>query len=145
MNERISHIPRRPPIDVRPLSLTALFLVFLAGTFAIPEPADAWGSRRRNNAEEMREDERREDREEERDRARREWQEHQTEQQERHIRHRERQLDTVIDHHERTGHWGIQEPTPASPAPKRRGGTCIYGEGNKVLYQPTGVDCDRGR
>ena len=50
----------------------------------------------------------------------------------------------MIDHHERTGHYGWHDPVPGAPAPARkRGGTCIYGEGNKVLYQPDGVVCDR--
>jgi hypothetical protein len=129
-------------MDVRPRWLTAALLVLLAGIFAMPEPADA-GSRRRNYAEEWRREEREEERREERERARQEWQEHQTEQQERYIQHRQRQLDTVIDHHERTGHFGLHDPVPASPAPKKKSGTCIYGEGDKILYQPEGVVCTR--
>jgi hypothetical protein len=33
---------------IRPLSMTAAFIVALAGSFALPEPADARGSSRRN-------------------------------------------------------------------------------------------------
>lgn len=132
-------------MSIRPRLLSAACLVVLAGSFALPEPADARSSSRRNYAEEWRQEEREEERREERERARREWQEHQEEQQKRYIEHRERQLDTVIDHHERTGHWGMQDPIPAAPAPRKKKGTCIYGEGNKVLYQPDGVVCDRGQ
>jgi hypothetical protein len=129
-------------MHIRPRLPIAACLLALAGSFALPVPADARGSSRRNYADEWRQEEREEERREERERARREWQEHQEEQQQRYLQHRERQLDTVIDHHERTGHWGMHDPVPASPAPKKKG-TCIYGEGNKILYQPDGVVCDR--
>jgi 23S rRNA G2069 N7-methylase RlmK/C1962 C5-methylase RlmI len=130
-------------MNVRSRLLTAAFLVALATIYAWPQPASARSSERRNYAEEWRQEEREEERREERERARREWQEHQEEQQKRYIEHQQRQLDTVIDHHERTGHWGMHDPAPAAPAPKKKTGTCIYGEGNKVLYQPEGVACDR--
>ena len=108
----------------------------------MPEPADARGSRR-NYSQEWEREEREEERREEREEARDKWQDHNRETQERHIQHRERQLDTVIDHHDRTGHHGWTQPVPGAPAPrKKKSGTCIYGDGNKVLYQPAGVVCD---
>lgn len=122
-------------------TVTAAFALGLVGTFFLPTPADA--GRRRNYSAEWEQEEREERYREEREKAREEWQEHNKETQERYIHHRERQLDTVIDHHERTGHYGLHDPTaPAAPAPRKKSGTCIYGEGNKILYQPEGVVCN---
>jgi hypothetical protein len=58
-------------------------------------------------------------------------------QNERYYEHQEKQLDTVIDYHERA--YGV--PPAASP-PAKKGGTCIYGADNQVLHQPDGVVCD---
>ena len=44
----------------------------------------------------------------------------------------------MIDYGDRVmGHEG------APPPPAKKSGTCIYGEGDKVLYQPKGVVCGR--
>ncbi|MCZ6784699.1 MAG: hypothetical protein O7G30_15470 [Proteobacteria bacterium] len=60
---------------IRPLSLTAFFIVVLAGSFALPEPAEARGSsRRRNYADEMRHDQLEDERREDRSREDREYQ-----------------------------------------------------------------------
>lgn len=126
--------------------LTAASALVWAGALLLPATADARSSSRRNYAEEWEQEEREERYREERERARQEYLESQKERQERYIQHQERQLDTVIDHHERTGHYGLHPPVPGAPAPPSKGsGTCIYGEGNKILYQPKGVVCTHGQ
>jgi len=135
----------------RPLSLSAAIAALLIAGFALPESADARGGSRRNYADEMRQDDLRKEREEERDRRRQEqiehheetqrrWQEHQAQRQDRYLNHRERQLDKVLDYGDGLERQRAPGPAPAKPAPK---GTCIYGEGDKILYQPKGVVCSK--
>jgi uncharacterized protein HemX len=134
----------------RPRSLVLFLLVALAGTFAIPDIADARSRQRRNYAEEWRQEELEDERREERERAREEYLQHQEEQQERYIEHSERSQDSRQHHRERQldkvlDHWDGKERSyaPAASAPARKpSGTCIYGAGNKVLYQPKGVVCN---
>ncbi|MGH0032341.1 MAG: hypothetical protein ACQGVC_21315 [Myxococcota bacterium] len=118
-------------------TLSVAFGLVVVATFVLPEPADARSSRRRNYAEEWEREEREERYREEREQARREWQEHQKEQSERYYQHRERQLDKGMDR------LGLTDPNAAPAAPRKKGGSCIYGEGDKILYQPAGVTCSR--
>ena len=113
--------------------LTAALALSLGSQLALPQLADARSSSRRNYAEAWEREEREEEYREERERERQEWREHQKEQQERYLEHEERQRDTTFDR--------IGLPDPAAPPPRKAGGSCIYGDGNKVIYQPDGVDC----
>jgi hypothetical protein len=122
----------------RPILLSALLVALAAGVL-LPKSADA-GSRRRNYAEEMRQERLEDERRAEREKARQDYMKHQEEMQKRYLQHDERQLDTVIDHLDRRD--GTSPPA-AAPAPPKRTGSCIYGAGNKVVYQPDGVDCSR--
>jgi hypothetical protein len=119
-------------------TLTALAALALVGTFVLPEPADARSSRRRNYAEEWEREEREERYREERERAREERMEHEKELQEKYHKHSERQMDKFVDG------FGRRRPagSGAAAAPPKKSGTCIYGEGNKVLYQPPGAECN---
>lgn len=116
--------------------LSAILAVGLVGVFVLPEPADARG-RRRNYAEEWEREEREERFRKEREERRKDWQEHSKERQERYYQHRERQLDKTMDR------LGLEDPNAPPPKPRKKSGTCIYGEGDKILYQPDGVVCSR--
>lgn len=134
-----------------PRSLALFFLAVFVALFAMPEDADARSRQRRNYADEWRQEEREERARDEREKARQDWMQQQQEQQERYLEHaeqsqnssqhhRERQLDKVLDHYD-----GVSRSyAPAAPAPSKPSGTCIYGAGNKVLYQPKGVACEHG-
>ena len=114
---------------------TAAFALTLGSLYVAPTSADARSSYRRNYAEEWAREDREDERREEQEKARQEWMDHQQEQQERYYEHNERQLDKTMDR------LGYPDPNAAPPPPKK-GGSCIYGEGNKVLYQPDGVVCN---
>jgi hypothetical protein len=124
-------------MEVVARTLAVAFTLTLSSLYLAPVTADARSSYRRNYAEEWEREDREEQRREERERARQEWMEHQRERQERYLQHDERQLDKTMDR------LGYPDPNaPAAPAPAKKGGTCIYGEGNKILYQPEGAVCD---
>lgn len=133
-------------MTIRPLSLTTAFLLTMAGNFALPMPADARGSSRRNYADEWRREEREEEYREEREKARQDWQEHQKEQQQRYLEHDADRQQRYLDHSERQLDRLLgNDPNasvPAAPAPKKHG-TCMYGADNKVVYQPKGVVCEK--
>ena len=134
----------------RPSLFLAALAALLLCDLALPESADARSRQRRNYAEEMRRDDLRKERDRERQRLiqqqqeyeeerRESWQEHSAQQQDRYLNHRERQLDKWLDHKE-----GVERQRAPAPAPAPAAtGSCIYGAGDKVLYQPKGVVCSK--
>ncbi len=111
-------------MDFRSKTLAAVVAVSFMIPFFIPEDSEARSSRRRNQAAEWEQERRQEEREERHDKRL-----------ERYYKHKERQLDGVLD---TVGGRGRSGGTSRGHNPP---GNCMYGVNGEVIHRPAGAVC----